>query len=130
LSKGVTGTAAVLAGIALHNAGIITGSYSKDKDQAQFQKQNGFREYAIKVGDKYFTYDWMQPAAQPLIVGSIIADAIQKSDEYDSDLLNYVGADGNDKKVKTAKAVAGIAKESATASVNSWFNASHMQSLS
>ena len=130
LSKGVTGTAAVLAGIALHNAGIITGSYSKDKDQAQFQKQNGFREYAIKVGDKYFTYDWMQPAAQPLIVGSIIADAIQKSDEYDSDLLNYVGADGDDKKVKTAKAVAGIAKESAKASLNSWFNASPMQSLS
>lgn len=130
LSKGVTGTTAVLAGIALHNAGIITGSYSKDKDQAQFQKQNGFREYAIKVGDKYFTYDWMQPAAQPLIVGSIIADAIQKSDEYDSDLLNYVGADGDDKKVKTAKAVAGIAKESAKASINSWFNASPMQSLS
>lgn len=130
LSKGLTGTAAVLAGIALHNAGIITGSYSDDPDKAQFEKQTGFKEYAIHVKDKYFTYDWMQPAAQSLIVGSIIADAIEKSDEYDSAMLRYFGLDDSDNKaVKGAKVAGGIAAKSTGAAINSWFNESPLQSL-
>lgn len=124
LSKGLTGTGMVMLGVALHNSGIITGAYSKDKDQRNFQKQTGYKEYALHVGDKYYTYDWAQPVAQNLILGTLLAEAIQNSDQYDSDVLKHFGIEGS-----TAGKVIGGAKEGATASINSWFNESPMQGL-
>lgn len=129
VSKGLTGTGMVALGIALHNSGLITGSYSNDKDQAAFEKQNGFKEYALHLGDKYFTYDWMQPAAEGLIVGTLLADAVKKSDEYESDLLKYLGVSKDSKVGKAAHIGLGVGAEGAKASVNSWFNASPIQSL-
>lgn len=124
LSKGLTGTGMVVAGIALHNAGIITGAYSKDKDQRNFQKQTGFREYSWHIGDMYFPYEFAQPSAEPLIIGTLLAEAINNSDQFDSDVLRALGMEGT-----TAGKVIGATKEGARASVNSWFNESPMQGL-
>lgn len=112
-SKGVTGTGLVLLGMALRKEGIITGDYSKDKDEKNFQKQNGFRPWALKVGDKYFTYDWSQPAAQNLMLGTLIAEAIENSDEADNKMLQALG----------------VAYEGGKAAINSWFDASPLQGL-
>ena len=129
-SKGLTGTGLVLLGMKLRQSGIFTGTYSKDKDQKAFEKQNGFKEFALHVKDKYFTYDWAQPFAQSLIVGTLLQDAIEKSDEYNSDLLAYIddkaGTNLNDSVVSKAMGVAG---EGAKAALNSWFNASPLQGL-
>lgn len=124
LSKGMTGTALVALGVALYNSGIITGSYSSDKDQRQFQKQSGYREYALHVGDKYYTYDWAQPAAENLLIGTILADAIKRSDEYDSDMLKYYGIEDS----KLGR-FTGAVKQGAKESINSWFNESPLQGL-
>lgn len=123
-AKGLTGTGLVLLGMALRKAGILTGTFSEDKDQKAFEKQNGFQEYSLHVGDKYFSYDWAQPFAEPLIVGTLLADAITKSDEYNSELLDYLGVDN-----PVANKTLGVAKEGLKASVNSWFNASPLQGL-
>lgn len=129
-SKGLTGTGLVLLGMKLRQSGILTGTYSKDKDQKAFEKQNGFKEFALHVKDKYFTYDWAQPFAQSLIVGTLLQDAIEKSDEYNSDLLAYIddkaGTNLNDSVVSKAMGVAG---EGVKAALNSWFNASPLQGL-
>lgn len=112
-AKGATGTGLVLLGMALRKEGIVTGDYSKDKDEKNFQKQNGFRPWALKVGNKYFTYDWSQPAAQNLMVGTLIAEAIENSDEADNKMLKALG----------------VAYEGGKAAVNSWFDASPLQGL-
>lgn len=124
MSKGLTGTAAVYAGMKLHQAGILTGAFSDDKDAKQFEKQTGKREFAIHVGDKYLTYDWAQPAAQPLLVGTLLQQAIDNSDKYDSDLLKALGYEGT----KAGKVIGGV-KAGATAAVNSWFDESPLQGL-
>jgi hypothetical protein len=123
-AKGLTGSGLILLGMGLHKAGIITGAYSDDKDQKAYEKQNGFKEYALHLGDKYFTYDWAQPFAEPLIVGTLLSEAITKSDEYNSDLLNYLGVDS-----PVANKALGVAGEGLKASVNSWFGASPLQGL-
>lgn len=123
-AKGLTGSGLILLGMRLRDSGIITGTYSSDKDQKAYEKQNGFKEFALHVGDKYFTYDWAQPFAEPLIIGTLLSDAINKSDEYDSDLLDYFGVDN-----PIAKKALGVAYEGGKAALNSWFNASPLQGL-
>lgn len=129
-SKGLTGTGMVLLGMKLRESGILTGTYSKDKDQKAFEKQNGFKEFALHIGDKYFTYDWAQPFAQSLITGTLLEDAIEKSDENNSDLLAYIDEKaGTNFNGSMVSKVAGVAGEAAKASLNSWFNASPLQGL-
>ena len=123
-AKGLTGSGLILLGMKLRDSGIITGTYSDDKDQKAYEKQTGFKEFALHVGDKYFTYDWAQPFAEPLFIGTLLSDAINKSDEYDSDLLDYFGVDN-----PIAKKALGVAYEGGKASLNSWFNASPLQGL-
>ena len=129
-SKGLTGTGMVLLGMKLRESGILTGTFSKDKDQKAFEKQNGFKEFALHIGDKYFTYDWAQPFAQSLITGTLLEDAIEKSDEYNSDLLAYIDEKaGTNFNGSAASKAMGVAGEAAKASLNSWFNASPLQGL-
>lgn len=75
LAQGVTGSAAILLGMALAAEGYITGALSEDKDEAQFQKQQGMLPYAFKIGDNYFSYDWAQPASIPIILGVTLYDS-------------------------------------------------------
>lgn len=124
-SKGATGSLVILLGMKLRESGVLTGNWSEDKDQKALQKRDGFRPFALHIGDKYFTYDWAQPFAEPLIIGTLLQDTIENSDKYDSEVLKALGYEGT-----TAGKVIGATKEGAKASANSWFNASPMQSLS
>ncbi|MCR5675400.1 MAG: hypothetical protein K6G16_06815, partial [Lachnospiraceae bacterium] len=123
-SKGLTGTGMLLLGMALHKEGILTGALSDDKDKAQFEKQTGKRPFALHVGDKYLTYDWAQPFAEPLLVGTLLSEAIKASDDYDSDLLRALGHEGT----KAGKVIGGL-KAGTSAAINSWFDESPLQGL-
>ena len=124
VAKGLTGTGLIVLGMKLKESGVLTGTYSDNKKQKAFQKQNGFKEFAIHAGDNYFTYGWAQPFAQELMVGTLLQDAIEKSDEYDSDILNYFGVEGS-----AAGKAMGVAKAGGKAAVNSWFNESPISGL-
>ena len=110
-SKGLTGTGMILLGMKLKESGLITGDYAKDKDEKNFQKANGFKPWALHIGDKYLTYDWAQPAAQNLMVGTLVQEAIDNSDKEDASILKALGYEGP------------------KAAINSWFDASPLQGL-
>jgi hypothetical protein len=76
LAQSVTGTAAIALGYVLAESGIIKGALSDDKDEAQFEKQQGQLAYSIKTPWGYFSYDWAQPASIPLILGATIYDSL------------------------------------------------------
>ena len=79
LGKATVGTMLYVAGYALAKAGIVSGESDDDKDVRDFMRNTlGVNSYSIKIGNKSFTYDWMQPIAAPL---SIMADIVQKEDE-------------------------------------------------
>lgn len=80
LGQGATGTAAIFAGYALAKSGIIQGALSDDKDEAQWEKSHGKLPFSFKIGDNYYTFDWGQPAAIPLILGATIHKSIEDSD--------------------------------------------------
>jgi hypothetical protein len=72
LSRSVTGTALIMVGYDLAKKGIITGKGNKDKDVAALERNMGKSDYAFHVGDKYYTYDWMQPSSMALAIGADI----------------------------------------------------------
>lgn len=107
LGQGVTGTAAIALGYVLAQSGLISGALSEDKDEAQFQKQQGMLPYAININGNYYSYDWAQPASIPIILGATIYQANQDSDKA----LNTI-------------------YQGATAAVNSWLELSPLQNVS
>ena len=128
MAKGLTGMLGIAAGMALYKSGIITGDYAEKAKQKAFQQLDGFKSWAIRVptpwGTAYGKYDWAQPGAEQLIIGTLLAQAIENSDQYDSDILRYFGIEGS----KAGKVI-GALGHGAKASVNSWFDQSSLQGL-
>lgn len=114
LSKNLTGTAMILLGYKLRDKGLLTGSYSEDKDEKAFQKQQGMLENAFHIGDNYITYDWAQPTSTPLLIGSTIYDATHNTDEENKGIMGSINTG-----FKGALNV-----------TNSWLNTSPLQSVS
>lgn len=109
LSKGLTGTGMLAAGYALRQSGLITGNYDSDKDKKQQQIKEGYKPYAIHLGDKYYTYDWAEPASSALVMASEIYDAM------------------NDGKEETNAVVAGA--KAIQTGVDTWVNSSPLSSF-
>ena len=79
IGKMAAGTMLYVAFAALYAAGRITGSSDEDKDVAAFEKYvQGIPAYSIKIGDKWFSYDWAQPIGA---VPAIIADFMEAKEE-------------------------------------------------
>jgi hypothetical protein len=72
IGRSVTGTALIMVGYDLAQKGLITGSGDKDKDIAAFERNLGKSDFAFKVENNYYTYDWAQPASMGLAVGADI----------------------------------------------------------
>lgn len=107
LAQSATGTMAIALGMALAEAGLISGALSEDKDEAQFQRQQGQLPYAIKTPYGYFSYDWAQPASIPLILGVTIHDSFVNGKDF----------------------VNGM-KQGSLAAVDSWLELSPLQNMS
>jgi hypothetical protein len=73
----------------------VTGKRPTDAKEQKLWEAQGKRNYSIKIGDKWFSYDWAQPVAIPLAVGVDIYNSIQRTD------------------AKIEKAIADLEKESA-----------------
>ena len=131
VSDSLTGIGLVYFGMKLKQAGLITGTYSQDADEKAQQQKEGFKEFALHIGDHYYTYDWAQPFAQNLIFGTLIQDAIDKEDQSESQLMAYLGGKLNIPELSSGKAskVVGAVERGAKASINSWFNATPMQNM-
>jgi len=69
-SRNLTGSALMYLGYMLAKAGIITGAYSEDKDEREFQKSIGIQDYAFTDGKTQFNFDWAQPIAVPFATGA------------------------------------------------------------
>lgn len=106
-SKNLTGTGLIALGILLYNNGFITGSKSDNSKQAAFMEQQGFEPYAFKTDNGYFTYDWAQPAAIPLLIGTAIAES----------------------RGEDTSGVANNVYNAFLAAANSWFELSPLQSV-
>lgn len=82
ISSGLTGTGIMALGAYMVAQGFFGATLhvragDDDKEEA-FEKSMGRQDYAIQIGDKSYTLDWMVPAAMPLFAGAAIMESIQK----------------------------------------------------
>ena len=88
LAKSLTGTTIMMIGYWLGKNGLLIGQRKDDDDP--FNKGSN---YALTVGNKSFTIDWLAPAALPLFVGCELADSVSdKSDSNGLALLETVAS--------------------------------------
>ena len=84
LSKNITGSGMILLGYSLAKSGIITGGYSENENERNWQKLKGYQPNAFHIGNKYYTYDWAQPSSIPLIIGTAIYEGINKMEKEEA----------------------------------------------
>lgn len=79
LSNAVAGTMLYVGAVALFKAGRLAGGADEDKDVAAFEKWvQGIPAYSIKVGGRWFSYEWMQPIGS---VAAIVSDFMDDKNE-------------------------------------------------
>ena len=71
----------MILGMILRSLGLLTGGVSDD-DEGQFEDLQGVQRYSVKVGDKYFSIDWLSPTAMPLFVGVELYDVWKENENF------------------------------------------------
>ena len=87
ISKGLTGTSLSLIGYFLAQVGLLKASGDDDDRAEDYAQSIGDQQYAIKVGDKSITIDWLSPSAMPLFVGAEFYNALQGKSEISLNAL-------------------------------------------
>lgn len=83
LAAGLTGTGIMALGYYLFDNGFITSGRSDNKKEQNFDDLRGAQSYALNLGDKSYTLDWMAPAALPLFVGAEFCKQFKDTGELD-----------------------------------------------
>lgn len=78
LASGLTGTGILTLGAYLAAEGLLHVRAGDDDKEEAFEKFMGGQDYAIQIGDRSYTLDWMTPAAMPLFAGAAIMESVRK----------------------------------------------------
>ena len=111
LSKGLTGTGIAFAGYALAKAGILKASGSDDKDKEKYDEEQGKQSYAITIGGKTYSLDWLAPTGIPLFIGA----EFQRVTNQDNSEKNTEKTNDESKLSEIVKSVANLTNAGATA---------------
>lgn len=72
IGNGTFGPAAIAAGYALSKAGTITGNYPTDPKEQEIWKSQGKQANSIKIGNRWYSLNYMQPFGTLLGIGDQI----------------------------------------------------------
>lgn len=82
LASGLTGTGILALGAYMVAQGLFGATLhvraGDDDKEEEFEKSMGGQDYAIQIGDRSYTLDWMTPAAMPLFAGAAIMESVRK----------------------------------------------------
>lgn len=93
LASGMTGTMVLGLGAFLASQGMLNGKGDDDYNVNNANKRQGKQEYAIQIGNKSYTLDWLAPFSLPLFVGAELFNGFKKDGEDEGDALDkFIGA--------------------------------------
>lgn len=92
ISAGFTGTGLLALGVYLASQGLISaGDDPEDDEQNWFNDLMGYQNYALNVGGKSITIDWLAPEVMPLFVGVELQKAFADKKMNLSEALQALG---------------------------------------
>ena len=68
-ANGLTGTGVLALGFYLGNKGFVNGSLGDYNKKVAYDETLGAQDYAVTIGDKSITLDWVAPMSMPFFVG-------------------------------------------------------------
>lgn len=80
IASGLTGTVLCGLGALLRHLDFLSGGGSDDEDKDKFLKMLGQQEYALSIGGKTYSIDWLSPDSLPLFLGAKMYDMIAGSE--------------------------------------------------
>jgi len=81
ISSGLTGSGLMALGVFLSSLGLVSGGRDKDEITAALDNMEGYQSYALNVGGKSVTLDWLAPEALPFFVGVELQKAFSEKSE-------------------------------------------------
>lgn len=89
-ASGLTGTGIMALGYFLAHEGFLTGGQNEDWDVDNAESEQGKQNYALKIGNKSYTLDWLAPMSLPLFVGAELSTMFDDDDNEDADNVDKV----------------------------------------
>lgn len=80
-SRNIIGSALFALGIMAAKSGLLTGGYDDDPDMREAQKEAGMQEYALNLGDKNVSIDWIPVLGNNAVAASAFYNAMQNNPE-------------------------------------------------
>ncbi len=75
IAAGLTGTGLLALGGLMFAKGLISAGSTGDDKQDDFNDLRGAQSYALQIGDKSYTLDWLAPEALPFFIGVELKNA-------------------------------------------------------
>ena len=82
IGRALTGLGTMAFGAFLYANGWLTGTDDDDYKVSGAERLAGKKEYALHIGDKYYTIDWAQPVSAVLIAGAEARKAGIEADDW------------------------------------------------
>ena len=92
LAAGLTGTGLLGLGMLFAHLGIATGGASDDEKKDDFAELQGHQNYALEIGNRSLTLDWLAPEALPFFVGIELQKYIQQRMNGEATTDGFVSA--------------------------------------
>ena len=92
LASGLTGTGIMALGAFLKHQGLLTGAANENYNVDTAETEQGAQNYALKIGDKSYTLDWLAPMSLPLFVGAELMDLAGDQDGEGDTIDRVIGA--------------------------------------
>lgn len=86
LARMSTGTAIMAMAMDWADAGIVSGQGPRDPKDLEALKRQGWQPYSMKVGDRWYSYNRMDPFGMTMGFAANIAEAIRKGEIDDEDV--------------------------------------------
>lgn len=81
LSAGLTGTGVMALGAYLASIGALVASGDDEARKSRYDKDSGEQAYSLKIGDNYYTLDWLTPANMPLFIGAELFELTKNNED-------------------------------------------------
>ena len=88
IAKGTAGTALAMLTVMLAKNGMITGGGPKEKNKRDELYRTGWMPYSIKIGDRYYSYNRLEPIAS--VVGTAADFATMDIDKMNEEQLTDI----------------------------------------
>lgn len=92
IARLTVGTSVISLVSSLASQGLITGGGPRDPNERALMMATGWRPYSVKIGDGYYSYEWLQGFSTPIGMTADVVDVVNRGVESEDDMQKILAA--------------------------------------